>query len=217
MPSGLLFLDQTNTVDTYPKHTRKESMPSSPDVTQMLLQWGQGNPEIQDDLARYLYTQLKEMAHARLNHERPDHTFATTDLVHEAYLKLVDINRVQWQDRTHFLAMAARVMRRILIDYAIRRNAKKRGGGNIPLALNEEQLVPEAHTETLLDLDDALHQLETFQPRQSKAVELYYFGGMTLEEVGKVLGVSTPTAMRDLRAAEAWLAREWNGTLDILR
>ena len=153
--------------------------------------------------------------HARLRGERADHTLNTTALVHEAYLKLIDIHRVQWRDRAHFLAMASRMMRRVLIDYALKRKAQKRGGGAYKVELEEAQLIPDDYAETLLELNDALRRMERSRPRPSQAVELRYFGGLTLEEAGEVLGVSPQTVMRDLRFAEAWLAREWGGMLDV--
>ena len=185
------------------------------DVTQILLRWSGGDQEALDRLLPLVYDQLKKLAHARLGGERAGHTLNTTALVHEAYLKLVDINRVQWKDRAHFLAMASRQMRRILIDYAHQRKALKRGGGAQKEVLDEEQLIPEEMIETLLELDDALQRLAVLYPRQSKAVELHYFGGLTLEEAGEVLGVSAPTVMRDLRFAQAWLATEWSVELPL--
>ena len=185
------------------------------DVTQILLRWSGGDQEALDRLLPLVYDQLKKLAHARLGGERAGHTLNTTALVHEAYLKLVDINRVQWKDRAHFLAMASRQMRRILIDYAHQRKALKQGGGAQKEVLDEELLIPEEMVETLLELDDALQRLAVLYPRQSKAVELHYFGGLTLEEAGEVLGVSAPTVMRDLRFAQAWLATEWSVELPL--
>ena len=185
------------------------------DVTQMLLRWSGGDQEALDRLLPLVYDQLKKLAHARLGGERAGHTLNTTALVHEAYIKLVDINRVQWKDRAHFLAMASRQMRRVLIDYAHKRKAQKRGGGAQKEVLDEEWLIPDAHVERLLEFDDALKRLAKTRSRQSKAMELHYFGGLTLEEAGKVLGVSPATVMRDLRFAEAWLAREWDGDLSL--
>ena len=179
------------------------------DITQMLLRWSDGDQEALDRLLPLVYDQLKQLAHARLRYEREGHTFDTTALVHEAYLKLVDIKRVQWTDRAHFLAMASQQMRRILIDYARKRKAQKRSGDRQQIDWDEELLISEEYAETLLELNDALQRLETTRPRPCKAVELHYFGGLTLEEAGEVLGVSPPTVMRDLRFAEAWLAREW--------
>ncbi len=186
------------------------------DVTQILLRWSGGDQEALDRLLPLVYDQLKRLAHARLRGERADHTLNTTALVHEAYIKLVDINRVQWTDRAHFLAMASRQMRRILVDYARKRQAQKRSGDRQQIEWEENLLIPDGYTETLLELDEALQRLETTRPRPCKAVELHYFGGLTLEETGEVLGVSAPTVMRDLRFAEAWLAREW-GTASAVR
>lgn len=180
------------------------------EVTQMLLRWTEGDEEALDQLVPLVYEQLKRLAHARLRHERPGHTLNTTGLVHEAYLKLIDINRVHWKGRDHFLAMASRVMRRILVDHAHRRKAQKRGGGVPDVEFDEASLlVPEMQAEKVLALDEALHRLEAVHPRPCKAVELHYFGGLTQAEVGRVLGVSQPTAMRDLRFARAWLASVW--------
>jgi RNA polymerase sigma factor (TIGR02999 family) len=148
------------------------------------------------------------MAHARLRGERSDHTLGTTALVHEAYLRLVDIDRVDWQDRSHFLAVASTAMRRILVDYARRRRTQKRGGAAEAVPLNE-QLIPDEKVDTVLDLNDALERLARAHQRPSKALELYYFGGLTLEETGAALGTSAATAMRDLRFAKAWLAQTW--------
>ncbi len=180
------------------------------DVTQMLVQWSDGDDDALERLLPLLYDELKRLAGARMRGERSDHTLNTTALVHEAYLKLIDVDRVQWTDRAHFLAMASRQMRRILIDYAHRRNARKRGGGVEHVALEEERYIPEDYADTLLELDDALQRFEKSYPRQAEAVELHYFGGLTLEESGAVLGVSAPTIMRDLRFAHSWLARDWD-------
>lgn len=183
------------------------------DVTQILLRWSKGDQEALDQLLPVLYEELKRLARGRLRGERPDHTLNATALVHEAYLKLIDINRVQWNDRVHFLAMASRQMRRILIDYAHRRNAQKRGGDQQRVDFEEELLISGDYADSLLEIDDALQRLEMEHPRQAQAVELHYFGGLTLEEVGAVLGVSAATVMRDLRFAQAWLARSWGADL----
>ena len=189
-------------------------MHDSSDLTQMLIRWSEGDEEALDKLLPLLYDQLKEMAHGRLRGERSGHTLGTTALVHEAYLRLVDIDRIDWQDRSHFLAVASTTMRRILVDYARQRRAQKRGGSavNVPL---QEELVPDETIDTVLDLDDALEQLGAEHERQSKALEMYYFGGLTLEEVGAALDVSAATAMRDVRFAKAWLGREWGETSDV--
>jgi len=189
-------------------------MHDASDVTQMLIRWGEGDEEALDELLPLLYDRLKEMAHGRLRGERSGHTLGTTALVHEAYLRLVDIDRIDWQDRAHFLAVASTTMRRILVDYARRRRAEKRGGEADDLPL-EEQLIPDEKIGPVLELDDALEQLAEAHERQGKALELYYFGGLTLEEVGAALSVSTATAMRDVRFAKAWLARAWDEVPDI--
>ena len=186
------------------------------DITQLLVRWGGGDQAALDHLLPLVYDQLKQMAHAHLRKERADHTLNATALVHEAYLKLIDAQQVQWKDRVHFLAIASRVMRRVLVDYALQRKAQKRGGGWQKVDL-EEALLPDAKAETVLEFDDALKRLEEVHPRPSKAAELYYFGGLTLKEVGEVLAVSHATVIRDLRFAKAWLAREWGGDLGLLR
>lgn len=178
------------------------------DVTQMLRRWREGDPEARERVLPIVYEELRRLARARLRGERADHTLGTTGLVHEAYLRLVDVDRVEWHDRAHFLAMASRTMRRVLIDYANQRNAAKRGGVRHQVPLDEELAAPEVDLDTILELDAALSRLEAISPRQAKAVELRFFGGLTLEETAEVLETSAPTAMRDLRFAQAWLARE---------
>ena len=177
-------------------------------VTQLLLHWGDGDEQALDRLLPLVYEQLKQLAHARLAGERADHTLNTTALVHEAYLNLVDINQVQWKDRTHFLAMASRQMRRILVDYARERKAAKRGGVQYKVVLDEERFLPEAQVEIVLELDEALKRLEERNPRRSQAVEHRYFGGLTVEETAAALGISRATAERDLKFARAWLSRD---------
>ena len=178
------------------------------DITKLLLNWSGGDREALDRLLPLVYTQLRQMAHLRLREQSPDHTLNTTALVHEAYLKLVDTNQVQWHDRAHFLAAASRLMRNILVDYWRKKKAHKRGGEQQRVDLDEALLMPEGQAETVLDLDDALTRLEQLSPRQSKVVEHRYFGGLTAEESARVLDVSRATVERDLKAARAWLARE---------
>jgi RNA polymerase sigma factor (TIGR02999 family) len=178
-------------------------------ITKELRRWSDGDEAALERLLPMLYEELKQIAHRRLRSERPDHTMNTTALVHEAYLRLVEVNEVQWQDRAHFLAMASRMMRRILVDYALRQKAQKRGGGESTVPLDEERHARDEQVETVLDLHEALERLELEHPRSARAVELKYFGGLTLEESGEALGVAPATVMRDLRFAEAWLGREW--------
>ncbi len=188
-------------------------MLSQADVTQLLHAYGEGDRAALDRLMPIVYAQLRELAHARLRQERPNHTLNTTGLVHEAYLKLVDVNRVPWESRAHFYAMASKVMRRVLINYAKQRKAQKRGGGAPHEAFEEERLIPDAYAETLLELEEALTRLEAVYPQQAEVVEHRYFGGFTNQETAEVLGVSLTTVERHLRFARAWLAQEWRGDL----
>lgn len=183
------------------------------DVTKMLLQWSEGDEKAFRQLSAVLYDELKHLARARMRRERKGHTFSTTGLVHEAYLRLIDVNRVQWKDRSHFLSMASRTMRRVLIDHARAKKAQKRDGRLRRIPLREEMLASDVDVETLLELDDALQRLEAAHPRRGKAAELRYFAGLTLEETADVLDVSPSTVMRDVRFAEAWLARAWGERL----
>jgi RNA polymerase sigma-70 factor (ECF subfamily) len=185
------------------------------DVTQMLQRWRAGDQAAFDRVLVLVYDQLKTMARGRLRGERQGLTLDTTGLVHELYLKLAGQGEAGWENRAHVLAIASLQMKRILIDHAERRRALKRGGGQHRVALDEEVVLSDDQAEALLELNDALGRLEAISPRQSKAVELRFFGGLTLEEVGDVLGVNASTVLRDLRIAQAWLAREWHGTLNL--
>ena len=178
------------------------------EVTTFLRQWSDGDPTALDRLVPVVYEQLRLLAHERLRDERSGHTLNTTALVHEAYLKLIDVRAVRFRDRAHFLAMASRVMRRVLVDYARARNALKRGTGAVAAPLEEALLVPESVMGVVEDLDEALQRLEAVDERAARIVEHRYFGGLTLEETGEVLGVSLSTVKADLRFARAWLARE---------
>jgi RNA polymerase sigma factor (TIGR02999 family) len=184
---------------------------SPDDLTQLLRRWRDGDPEAFDALLPRVYDQLRGLARARLRGERPDHTLDTSGLVHEAYLRLAAGAAPDWQDRSHFFAVASTAMRRVLIDHAKHRQAQKRGGSAVHVALDlaswHDGGAPNAEPDALLALDEALTRLETLHPRQAKAVELRYFAGLTLEEAAHVLGTSAPTVLRDLRFAQAWLAR----------
>lgn len=186
-------------------------MPPAPDVTELLLAFSAGDRAALDRLVPIVYDELRELAHARLRREREGHTLSTTDLVHEAYLRLVDIERVQWQSRAHFLATASRLMRRILVDYERARRAAKRGGGAVRIALEEDVPAAERQSEALFELDQALVRLAVEHPRAAQAVEQRYFGGLSNQEIAAVLDVSLATVERDLRFARAWLARTWEG------
>lgn len=184
------------------------------DITQMLSRWSEGDQEALDDLLPIVYEQLRKLAHARVQRERSGHTLNTTALVHEAYLKLVGINPVQWKDRAHFFALASGVMRRLLVDYAYRRKTQKRGGDLQRVDLDEERLIPDVDAEKLLELDEALTRLEAQHPRPAKAIEQCYFAGLTNEETAEVLGVSRATVERDLRFARVWLAHALGRDVD---
>ena len=186
-------------------------MANSPDVTQLLIHWSEGDEEALDRLLPLVYDQLREVAHLRLRGERSDHTINTTALVHEAYIRLVDLDRMQWRDRLHFLAMASRLMRRVLVDYARERKAAKRGGDRQRLDLDEAELLIEAQADTILELDESLTLLKSQHPRIAQAVEHRYFGGLSNEEIAEILGVSTATVERDFKLARAWISRAWGG------
>ncbi len=177
-------------------------------VTALLNELRGGNPTVVDSLMPLVYDALHSLADRQLRGERPEHTLNATALVHEAYLKLVDQRRVTWQNRAHFLAIAARAMRRILINYAKSRLARKRGGDQVLVTFDDELAGREARAEELVDLDDALSKLKLMNERQSQVVEYHFFGGLTHEEIAAVLNVSVPTVRRDWRLARAWLSRE---------
>ena len=167
-----------------------------------------GNRTVVDAVLPQVYEELCDLAHRKLHGERPDHTLNTTALVHEAYEKLVQQDRMTWQNRAHFMGVAALSMRRILINYAHKRNAQKRGGG-APVATFEDGMAPRnVHVEELIDLDDALKRLEQMNERQAKVVTYRFFGGLTQKEIAEVLDISVPTVRRDWRLARAWLSRE---------
>ena len=181
---------------------------SSADVTRLLRQWGEGHQEALNDLVPLVYAELRQLAHQRLRREHANRSLNTTGLVHEAYLKLIDLRRARIRDRAHFLAMASRLMRRLLVDQARARRAAKRGGGAEPVELDESLWLSEPQADALADLDDALQRLEAIDPRQGEIVEQRYFGGLSLDEVAGAQGISLSTVKRELRFAHAWLAAE---------
>lgn len=189
------------------------SIEQQPDLTVYLRRWRNGDADARDALLAKVYEQLRQMARSRLRGERSDHTLDTSALVHEAYLRLADAGGTDWQDRAHFFAVASTAMRRVLIDHAKQRQAEKRGGGLVRVDLDDAHLgsaltAAASAPEALLALNDSLEKLELIHPRHAKALELRYFVGLTLAEVAEVLGTSAPTVLRDLRFAQAWLARE---------
>jgi RNA polymerase sigma factor (TIGR02999 family) len=178
----------------------------------MLIDWSNGDREALDRLLPVVYTELRRQAARHLRRERAGHTLQTTDLIHEAYLRLVDQKNVRWQNRAHFFAVAAQSMRRILVDHARRRHRAKRGGSAIALPLDEGLLVAAEKSEVdLLALDEALTRLAAIDVRQGQVVELRFFSGLSIEETATVLGVSLTTVKDDLNMAKAWLRREMGG------
>lgn len=182
------------------------------DVTELLRQWGDGRQDALKDLIPLMYDELRQVAHQRLRREHADRSLNTTGLVHEAYLKLANLRRARFQDRGHFLAMASRLMRRLLVDQARARRAGKRGGGAEPVELDEAIWVSDPQADALIDLDQALRRLEDLDRRQGEIVEQRYFGGLALDEVADVQGISLATVKRELRFAHAWLGAELRGT-----
>jgi len=178
------------------------------DATELLLAWSNGDESAFDRLVPLVYQELRVMAQRYMTHERRDHPLQATALVNEAYLRLIDVNRIQWQNRAHFLAVAAQTMRRILVEFARNRHRQKRGGDAIHVTLGDVEEMAEEKQADLVALSDALTALARFDARMSQIVELRFFGGLTVEETADVLKVSPETVMRDWRTAKAWLLRE---------
>lgn len=177
-------------------------------MTQLLLAWGEGDNSALDALTPMVYDELRRLARRSLAGERSAGTLQATALVHEAFLRLVDVRRVRWQNRAHFYAMAAKLMRRVLVDVARARLAEKRGGGAERVTLDEGLLLSDGNSGQVIAVDDALHQLARVDPRKAQVVELRFFGGLTVDESAEVLGVSPDTIMRDWKMAKVWLLRE---------
>src|SRR5437588_713163 len=186
---------------------RAPMTPTSHEVSQLLVAWGNGDKTALDQLMPLVYDELHRLAHQHMRRERPGHTMQTSGLVNEAYLRLIDQKRVHWQNRAHFFGIAARLMRQILVDEARRRSYAKRGGGAIQLTLDEATVTQE-QSANVIALDDALKGLEQIDSRQSRIVELRFFGGLSIEETAEVLKVSPGTVMRDWTLAKAWLRRQ---------
>jgi RNA polymerase sigma-70 factor, ECF subfamily len=176
--------------------------------TALLLAWGRGDQAALDQLVALVHGELRRIARLHLGRERAGHTLQPTALVNEAYLRLIDVKRIQWQNRQHFFAMAARVMRRVLVDSARARRFRKRGGGAQMASLDEALVVSADPRRDLVELDDALNALAAVDARKVQVVELRYFGGLSVEETAAALQVSTGTVMRDWRLAKVWLLRE---------
>ena len=182
---------------------------NSQDIARLLNAWSEGDRDAAEKFMPLIYDELRRQAHRHLNRERPNHTLQTTALVHEAYLRLAEQNRVTWQNRSHFFALAAQMMRRILVNYAVGQKADKRGGdiALIPLDETIQIAVPDGDVD-LIALDEALSRLEELDERQSRIVELRYFSGLSIEETADVLGISPATVKREWTMAKAWLRRE---------
>ena len=177
-------------------------------MTRLLAAWSDGDRSALDKLAPLVYEELRRLAHVHMRRERADHTLQTTALVNEAYLRLVDQRGVRWQNRAHFFAIAAQMMRRILIDHARKRAYAKRGGGAPMLPLEETAVLTDERAAELVALDEALGSLAQVDERKGRIVELRFFGGLSVEEVAEVVGVSPDTVTREWRRAKAWLIRE---------
>jgi RNA polymerase sigma factor (TIGR02999 family) len=176
-------------------------------ATELLLAWSNGDESAFDRLVPLVYQELRALAQRYLRQERPDHTLQPTALVNEAYVRLIDANRIQWHNRAHFLAVAAQTMRRILVEFARQRHRQKRGGDVVRVTIDEAEVAQEKSAD-LVALSDALSVLATFDPRMGQVVELRFFGGLSVQETADVLKVSPETVMRDWKTAKVWLLRE---------
>jgi RNA polymerase sigma factor (TIGR02999 family) len=181
---------------------------SADDVTELLLAWRQGDDDALHRLIPLVHDELRRIAASHMRGERPGHTLQATALVNEAYLRLVDVRRVDWQNRAHFFAMSARLMRRVLVDFARAKHYKKRGGSAVPVLFDDTLAVANAPSNDLVAIDDALRALDKLDPRKSRVVELRFFGGLSVEETAGVLDISPATVMREWKLAKAWLSRE---------
>ena len=184
------------------------SQPAPNEITGLLVAWADGDESALERLIPLVYNELRRLAHRYMRGERPGHTLQTTALVNEAYLRLVDWKDVQWENRAHFFAVSAQMMRRILVDFARDRQYLKRGAGAIQVSLGEATALTECRTSDLVALDEALNSLFEVDRRKGQVVELRYFGGLSVKEAAAVLKVSEETVMRDWRLAKVWLLRE---------
>jgi RNA polymerase sigma-70 factor (ECF subfamily) len=186
-----------------------QSASTPPDISRLLRQWSDGNRAALEELLPLVYDELHRQAARYLRRERVGHTLQTTALIHEAYLRLIDQRDVRWQSRTHFFAIAAQMMRRVLIDYARAKHREKRGGDDVRLSFDAVNLVAtDENSVDLIALDQALERLAEMDEQQARVVELRYFGGLSLEETAEVLHISRATTARDWDVAKAWLRRE---------
>ncbi len=181
---------------------------SDENITKLLQEHTAGNHAVIDKLIPMVYEQMKQMAHNRLRGERSGHTLNTSALVHEAYLQLIDFDRIDWKNRDQFYGIASRVMRNILVDYAVKRNAQKRGGNRKRVTLRDSDVVSSQNLHDILSVHQALEKLVNFDERQVRVVECRFFGGLTIKETAAALDVSEATVNRDWKMARAWLNRE---------
>ncbi len=181
-------------------------------VTELLLAWGEGDETALEQLVPLVHVELRRMAARYMAGERAGHMLQPTALVNELYLRLVDVDRVRWQNRAHFFAVTARLMRRVLVDFARSRGYRKRGGGAERVVFDEALVIDIGRGHELIALDDALAQLATISPRQSQIVEMRFFAGLSVEEIAGVLDVSAATVMRDWKLSKSWLLRELDRT-----
>ena len=179
-----------------------------PEVTQLLIDWSNGDERALKQLIPLVHEELRRVARRHMAHERAQHTLQATALVNEAYVRLVDIRQVRWQNRAHFFALSARLMRRILVDFARSRRYQKRGGAARKVTLDEALVVSPEPGADLVALDEALTALAAVDPRKAQVVEMRFFGGLSVEETAEALHVSRDTVMRDWKLAKAWLLRE---------
>ncbi len=177
-------------------------------ITQLLHAHVSGDPGALNQLMPLIYDEMHRMAKMRLKGERAEHTLNTTDLIHEAYLKLKNLDRMNYQNRNHFFAIASQAMRNVLVDYAIKQKAQKRGGKNLPVTLGEDDLPEEIDIVNVLSVNQALERLGLIDERQMRVVECRFFGGLSIKETAKALGISEPTVNRDWNMARAWLNKE---------
>jgi RNA polymerase sigma-70 factor (ECF subfamily) len=191
----------------------KDPAPFPHEITQLLAEWSNGNQTALDKLYPLVYDELHRMASRYMNRERKGHTLQTTALINEAYVRLVDQKHVHWENRAHFFAISAQIMRRILIDHARRHAYAKRGGGAQRISLDESALIADECASELLLLEEALKRLAELDPRRSQVVELRYFGGLNNEEIAGVLKISENTVTRDWNMARAWLYQELSGSV----
>jgi RNA polymerase sigma factor (TIGR02999 family) len=183
-------------------------MSSPSEITTLLVDWSKGDKSALDRLFPLVERELHRLAHSYMRREDPNHTLQTTALINETYLRLIDQNKVQWQNRAHFFGIAAQIMRRILLNYARDRHREKRGGHAIQVSLSDVCIMSRSKSAELIALDEALEKLAVIDDRKSQVVELRYFGGLSVDETAEVLGVSTATINRDWKLARAWISKE---------